>query len=405
MRTGGICSYDSQKKSIRQDITTMPNYRFPINGIRHHDFKGRLDELYELAPGKRMSISVEKDNLGEENAIIVHWGKKFVGYVRSGKDRQLAYSLIMASGRGSMMGRIVDVDRENRYLWLEINTEQCVTTLCDDQPNILDNWSYDGEVLPISQEEARLHAMLCNLEIVTGDKEPWDYDMTEWLQYVTENMWRDMSSETSMQVENLLKSLTACSIKYPEYAEAAKKLQFAIDAMGSPEVRRLQAEQICRMADSKEMNLLLHHYGDRAKDAIMKLPDVLLALYLDDDEVFMGRLWYLHRPSIQVRAIFTLLAMTVRLKDQVREATSTSIPRAWLMKWRSRQKNKTVAGVVHDIICDYETEYKNPELALQLDEMKEQCNEPQTTIISQLNMQNGTQILPSVFEQKTKLLM
>lgn len=84
----------------------MPKYRFIVNGLRHHDFKGRLDELFEQAPGCRMSISVEKDNLGEENAIIVHWGKKFVGYARSGKDRQLAYSLIMACGRGSMMGRI-----------------------------------------------------------------------------------------------------------------------------------------------------------------------------------------------------------------------------------------------------------------------------------------------------------
>jgi len=49
----------------------MPTYRFPINGIRHHDFKGRLDELYELAPGKRMSISVEHDNVGEVDAAIV----------------------------------------------------------------------------------------------------------------------------------------------------------------------------------------------------------------------------------------------------------------------------------------------------------------------------------------------
>ena len=60
-----------RKKSFVTFHLRMPTYRFPINGIRHHDFKGRLDELYELAPGKRMSISVEHDNVGEVDAAIV----------------------------------------------------------------------------------------------------------------------------------------------------------------------------------------------------------------------------------------------------------------------------------------------------------------------------------------------
>ena len=74
-------------------------HRIIINGLRHHDFKGRLDELYKLAPGRRMAISIEHDNPKETDAVIVYWGKELVGYVRSGKDRELAYTLIKTSGR------------------------------------------------------------------------------------------------------------------------------------------------------------------------------------------------------------------------------------------------------------------------------------------------------------------
>ena len=66
----------------------METYKFIINGLRHHDFKDKLDELYEFAPGHRMSISIEHDNAHEEDAVIVYLGSKCVGYVRSGADRK-----------------------------------------------------------------------------------------------------------------------------------------------------------------------------------------------------------------------------------------------------------------------------------------------------------------------------
>ena len=71
-----------------QKILIMTTYRFAITGLRHHDFANRLDELYDKAMGKRMSISIEHDNPGEMDAVIVYWGRCFVGYVRSGTDRE-----------------------------------------------------------------------------------------------------------------------------------------------------------------------------------------------------------------------------------------------------------------------------------------------------------------------------
>lgn len=205
----------------------MPTYRFTITGIRHHDFRGRLDELYEPALGKRMSISVEHDNPQEPDAVIVYWGKKWVGYVRSGKDREQAYSLIKASGRGSLLGKIVGYDRENRWLWLEVSTDCDVAPTCEDKTNVLTNWSFDGEILPTDEEEVRLHAMLCNLEMTIENREPWDDDMEEWLEYVGQNLWRDISCETSGQVRYILELLTAGSTEHKEYAHAADRLQYA----------------------------------------------------------------------------------------------------------------------------------------------------------------------------------
>lgn len=386
----------------------MPNYRFPINGLRHHDFAERLDELYEHAQGKRMSISIEHDNPGEVDAVIVYWGKKFVGYVRSGEDRERAASLIMQTGRGSLLGKIVEVDREKRWLWLEVCSEQTLTPTIDTRPNLLTNWSFEGKTLPGDEEEVRLHTMLCNLEMVIEGQEPWDEDMEEWLQYAEQNLWRDISLETSELVKHILTLLTAGD--NTQYRTAASRLQFAIDFMGSPEVRRLQAQQIIGKAKSKNMDRLLLHYAESAKNEIRKLPEELLTLFLKDGEVFMGRMWYLHRPYKQIQAIKTLLAMMVRLKDDAGEEASQSIPMDWLIQWGASQQDKRKAEVVQEIISTFELERTNPALAKQMAEMLKECNGQQKAInnaaeamkqlaarptsIGQLNMGNGEQTLP-----------
>ena len=350
----------------------MPTYRFPINGLRHHDFKGRLDELYKLALGRRMSISIEHDNPGETDAVIVYWGKRFVGYVRSGEDREKAAMLIEQTGRGSLLGKIVDVDREKRWLWMEITSEQELSQTVETRPNLLTNWTFDGKTLPSDEEEVRLHTMLCNLEMVIEGQEPWDEDMEEWLEYAEQNLWRDISFETSELLKHILTLLTACDDA--AYRTAASRLQFTIDFMGSPEVRRLQAQQIIDKAHAGSMDTLLLHYAESAKKEIRKLPEELLTLFLKDGEVFMGRMWYLHRPYKQMQAIKTLLAMMVRLKDDAGEEASQSISKEWLIRWGASQQDKRKAEVVQEIISTFELQRTNPILAQQMAGMLEYCN-------------------------------
>ena len=107
----------------------------------------------------------------------------------------------------------------------------------------------------------RLHAMLDNLKQVLECEEPWDEDMEEWLQYVEENMWRDISKECSEKVSEILTLLSSGGAHCLEYSEKASRLQYSIDYMASPEVRRFQAQKIIERAHSRDMDLLLLHYG------------------------------------------------------------------------------------------------------------------------------------------------
>src|SRR5574344_1556948 len=100
----------------------MDTQRFIINVLHHHDFKDRPDELYEIAPARRVSISIEHENAHEEDAVIVYMGNKCVGYVRSGNDRETACAIIRTSGRDSLLGKIVGVERKNRWLYMEVTT-------------------------------------------------------------------------------------------------------------------------------------------------------------------------------------------------------------------------------------------------------------------------------------------
>lgn len=392
----------------------MTLYRFPINGLNYHDFQGRLDELYELALGRRMSISIEHDNPSEPDAVIAYLGNNFVGYVRSGIDRKRACALIKASGRETLLGKVVGVDRMKRWLWLEVTSQCPEPPLAESTSTLLTDWSFEGELLPCDEAEQRLHAMLSNLEMTVDAGEAWDVDMEQWLEYIEQNLWRDISIESTRQVRRILDMLTATTDVLPLNQEKADRLQLAIDVMGSPEVRRLQAAQILQMASSKQMDRLLLCYGERAREAIGKLPETLVQMFREDGERFVGRLWYLHCPHRQTQAVKTLLAMMVRLEGEDKGSAPQGIPEQWLLNWGARQKDKAKADTVREIIGTYEMELTNPELARQIQQMTDACDTGRmqaeatiaqtqklseiasrpTNIISQLNMGDGTQ-LPS----------
>lgn len=132
------------------------NTQLPITGLRHHDYSGRLDELYEHAPGQRMSISIEHENVAEPDAVTAYMGHELVGYVRSGAYREQACALIRASGRDTLLGRVTGIDLAKGWLWVEFRTEQPAP--CpphQGRPAALGDWSFEGELLPEDEAESR----------------------------------------------------------------------------------------------------------------------------------------------------------------------------------------------------------------------------------------------------------
>ena len=348
----------------------MTTYRFAITGLRHHDFANRLNELYDKAMGKRMSISIEHDNPGEMDAVIVYWGRCFVGYVRSGTDREKACSLILSSGRGSMFGKIVEVDRDHRVLWMEIVTDVEPQTVCLPSVCPFANWDYDDKILPLSQQEVQVHTMLNCLEMVIEAGEPWNSEMEEWLSAVEENLWCAISCETTQQIIRIIEMMTNAP-NHPQYKAGKDRLQQALDHMGSPEVRRLQCQKIFANAESNDMLQLLCYYGDRAEDAVASLPSVFVMMFLRDGESAMGKLWYMHYPRKKIRAIMSLLAMKVHMMKNEKKPLERSIPQQWLANWTKEQHSEMATAVITKCVSDFELQHTSPQVYNELQSLQQ----------------------------------
>lgn len=391
--------------------------QFPIVGLRHHDYAGRLDKLYEFAPGHRVSIAIEHDNRAEADAVVAYIGQEFAGYVRSGADRERACALIRASGRETLLGRVTGVDRQKRWLWTEFGGEMpAMPPQAESRPTVLTHWHFDGDLLPETEADGRLRAMVSNLEATIELRDPWDDDMEQWLLHIEQNLWRDISRETFRQITRIIDLLTCGGEDRPDYAPGIARLQVAIDHMASPESTQERVALIFDRAASKDMDILLGHYGETAREIVAHLPKPVATLFEKDAEELLSRLWYLHLPREKTRALLSLLAMKVRIQaDEADEkSVPATIPTQWMIKWTGEQNNPATANVVKDLISSYEMERSNPLLAGQMQQMVDGCSPARqqaraaesqqealkaiasrpSTQINQLNMGDGTQQLP-----------
>ena len=76
----------------------MFRYKFHIVGLNYHDYRGKLDELYTNAVGNFMTLHIDDENVAEKNAIRAYMDSKFVGYVMTGHERDIAESILRING-------------------------------------------------------------------------------------------------------------------------------------------------------------------------------------------------------------------------------------------------------------------------------------------------------------------
>ncbi|MCQ2330033.1 MAG: hypothetical protein MJZ93_05715 [Paludibacteraceae bacterium] len=296
----------------------MPKYRFHVVGIRYHDYANNLEELYQKAEGKSMTMQLEEENPLEKNAVRVNMVSKFVGYVMSGKEREQAEELVR-NERLSVRGSVVEIDREHRMITLEVNTTRELECKGIDRDNELREWKYDGRLLRQSDEEITLIDVINNLQMCAEQQEPYDENMESYLEFIADNLWRDAGVNTQCQLDEIVHLLTANSDVVKGYDKAAKRLLFIKADVNSPAKRQRQVDNLYELAKSSQMKKLIGSLGDKAMKVIDEIPVSLVQLFDSDPQEYVGRLWYLRCSYRQLRQLQTLMAMRIamtRLNDK-----------------------------------------------------------------------------------------
>lgn len=289
----------------------MPKYRFHVVGIRHHDYANNLDELYERAEGKSMTMYIEEENLMEENAVRVYLASKFVGYVRTGAERMLAVELLR-DGRLSVMGKVVEIDREYRMITIEVDTDVVSECKGRERGRKLRNWKYYGEKLLQTDEEITLKAMLNNLQMSLEQQEEWNDNMTQYMDFIEQNFWRDVSRESQHQLVVIEQLLTANSDVMLKYKEAAQRVAYILTDVNSPEARQRLVDLMKEQAKSKQVAFMIKDTDD-ANKKVNKIPYTLRRLYDNNPQEYVGRLRYMRCPYSQIRQLQTLMVMRIAL--------------------------------------------------------------------------------------------
>lgn len=289
----------------------MPKYRFHVVGIRHHDYANNLDELYERAEGKSMTMYIEEENLMEENAVRVYLASKFVGYVRTGAERMLAVELLR-DGRLSVMGKVVEIDREYRMITIEVDTDVVSECKGRERGRKLRNWKYYGEKLLLTDEEITLKAMLNNLQMSLEQQEEWNDNMTQYMDFIEQNFWRDVSRESQHQLVVIEQLLTANSDVMLKYKEAAQRVAYILTDVNSPEARQRLVDLMKEQAKSKQVAFMIKDTDD-ANKKVNKIPYTLRRLYDNNPQEYVGRLRYMRCPYSQIRQLQTLMVMRIAL--------------------------------------------------------------------------------------------
>ena len=295
----------------------MEKIRIPIVGIRHHAFKDCLEEMYASAVGRMVVLCVDADNVAEKNAVMATLQGRCLGFVRSGKNREVAYEALRASGKTLLMSRVVEVNREQREVWVELSAKSLPEKLHHEEaPHLLTGWQYDGPVLHHSSEEV---ARLCHTSVLKEclclAPKAWDDELECLLQSVCDCGWMDMSGEAFDEMSESLEMLTALGERDEQFAQAARRLQYAMDYMGSPETQQRRMEWLRGLVHSDQMQRLLREMGQEAERRVQQLPARLLVEFDISECDTMARLWYFRLSRSTVWAVLSLLATRLWLDE------------------------------------------------------------------------------------------
>ena len=301
------------KRKMKKATTIV----IPIVGIRHHDYGDNLERLYGMAMGHVATLMLQPDNKFEANAVPCSLLGKCLGYVRSGQDREQMHAALLASGRKSLTGHVVRVDRELRVVYVEVKVSGKPKALPKTVGHMLSSWSYDGPVLPTDMEMLIQQSQASTMiDLLSEQPEQWNEDLECLLVRLCDNGWSDLSGENFDEMRTILSLLTQASTRSKDFANAASRLQYAMDYMSSPESQQKRLNRLHDLAQSEGMEQLLHQLGDQAQARVESLPRELLDNFDQKPCELLSRLWYLRESRTRIWQVISLLAVRLALSAQ-----------------------------------------------------------------------------------------
>lgn len=351
-------------------FSAMKRIIFEIVGLRYHDYKDRLPELFAMALGKEIVLSVEEDNVGEANAIAAFLGPCCVGFVRSGQ-RPMALAALHSCGEEELLATVVDVDSEYAHLYVEVMVHDDLQPETEVEPNVLTHWTYDGPKLISNRSEVSTLKVCASMlqKLLKANPEHWTEYMEDYLTSMERLLVYDISEEMDTACTRLDEMLTALSVCDASFRKPLLRLQYAVRELASKSQREVMANAVRELAMGKEMDKLLERLGDEAQLVAAKLPKPLRIEMHNDLGMLMTHLRYWRQPRVKIQQVRCLLALNLRLESNSLQPEPI-IPDA-LADWAVGDEQKTL--MVEQYAKDQLLKKAAPDVLQKITKLKDSC--------------------------------
>ena len=278
----------------------MVTHQLHIVGLPYGDVGDCMDEFLGQAVGKVVTMRPQPTNEVDSRAIrAFDWIGRHVGYVANA-ELPTAWSILRSRGSHSVRGRVAVVDTEHHCVVVE-----CIAEVIDEPAELYPltdflSWTYDGPVLPKTDEQDRLEFLMDEIHDRLGEREGWnDDDMDDFRQLVQrfiELSKFDLSAEMSdyrVRLSDTLRSIDLDDLSGEIDREAShagresrcgEVLEYWMDVLSKPAIAHRMMAHACE-----------YDY-ELVKQQLETFPQGMYREWLSDRQYFVSRLLYNHIP-------------------------------------------------------------------------------------------------------------
>lgn len=283
----------------------MPSLQLHIVGFPYRkDIAGHVSEFLAEAPGRDMTVRVQRDNEADTLAVrAFDWQGRHVGFV-SKDDLPQAWGALQASGRKSLRGRIVSTDIEHPCAIFECFVPEGyapVAELYPQQPFL--EWHYNGPVLDYPEELDALDYMMDEIDDRLSEQQEWDGDDLGNFQLLMQRFLRNSLFDISGEMDAYRRRLiTRCrQTGMAELEALADELSMAGGRTGRETSGGCVLEYWMGVIAAEPMSSPLlvrqHLYDVEAIEAELKqFPDEMYYEWQHNRSHFVSKLYYKHIP-------------------------------------------------------------------------------------------------------------